>query len=126
MKDLFLMGGTLFMSILSLLFIIMVVWFVYHFFLSMNNVKINKEKKLLLLEQGKSIGLFALITGILGQLIGLYSAFSAIENAGNITPIMVYGGIKVSMVTTLYGIFIYLISIILWFISSFIVNKKYE
>ncbi|MFW5821363.1 MAG: MotA/TolQ/ExbB proton channel family protein [Bacteroidota bacterium] len=37
----------------------------------------------------KPIGLFAMITGILGQLIGLYSAFNAIEEAGDVSPAMI-------------------------------------
>jgi hypothetical protein len=124
MKNLFYMGGPLFMSILTILFVVMCAWIVYHFVLSFNPSKQSKDKSLLLLEYGKSIGLFALITGIFGQLIGLYSAFSAIEQAGSVSPAMVYSGLKVSMVTTFYGIFIYLTSLILWLITSFIVSKK--
>ena len=75
---------------------------------------------------GKSIGLFAMITGILGQLIGFYQAFSAIEKAGDISPSLVYGGIKVSMISTLYGISIYLISLMIWFSASVIIERKLE
>jgi biopolymer transport protein ExbB/TolQ len=59
-----------------------------------------------------------MITGILGQLIGLYMAFVAIEQAADISPAIVAGGLKVSMITTLYGVFIYLFSILLWFLLS--------
>ena len=72
------------------------------------------------------MGLFTMITGILGQLIGLMMAFSAIERAGDISPGMVYGGLKVSMYTTLYGIFIYLLSILFWFILDLWHHKKLE
>jgi len=37
---------------------------------------------------------------------------------------MMFGGLKVSMVTTLYGIFIYLLSWLLWFIASNILERK--
>jgi biopolymer transport protein ExbB/TolQ len=64
-----------------------------------------------------------MITGILGQLIGLYSAFRAIEQAGDISPALVFGGIKVSMITTFYGIFIYLLSLLLWFVVSLVLDR---
>nr|WP_321406033.1 MotA/TolQ/ExbB proton channel family protein [uncultured Carboxylicivirga sp.] len=120
MKDLFFMGGPLFMSILTLLFIGMIAWFVYHFIVANFT---DKEKVLRYMKYGKSIGLFALITGILGQLIGFYDAFSAIEKMGEVSPAMVFGGIKVSMITTLYGFIIYLISLLIWFIFSVIIEK---
>ncbi|MCU4174776.1 MotA/TolQ/ExbB proton channel family protein [Carboxylicivirga sp. N1Y90] len=121
MKDLFITGGSLFMSILSLLFITMVVWLIYHFAKANNS---NVAESLQQLKYGKSIGLFALIMGILGQLIGFYEAFSILEQVESISPAMIYGGLKVSMITTLYGILIYLCSLILWFIFSLMLEKK--
>lgn len=64
----------------------------------------------------KSAGLFIMITGILGQLIGLLQAFNAIEAVNDISPSILAGGLKISMITTLYGILIYLLSILLWFL----------
>lgn len=62
----------------------------------------------------KSIGLLAMITGIFGQLIGLFDAFKIIEQMGTVAPSMLMGGLKVSMITTLYGVFIYIISYLIW------------
>ena len=125
MKDLFLMGGPIYMSILSLLFAILIGWFVYHFSVFMSHPQ-DSGKALLKLSYGKALGLFSMITGIFGQLTGFYQAFSAIEQVGDISPTLVYGAIKVSMITTLYGILIYLISILLWFLLSiYVENKKY-
>ena len=72
----------------------------------------------------KAVGLFSMITGILGQLIGLVMAFAAIERAGDISPAMVWGGLKISMYTTLYGIGIYLFTIFLWFVLDVWHHKK--
>jgi biopolymer transport protein ExbB/TolQ len=120
------MGGPLFMSILSILFFAMAAWYIYHMILIFNPKQVSAETALRRIGYGKSIGLFALITGILGQLIGLYDAFSAIEKAGDISPAMVYGGLKVSMITTLYGITIYLISIIIWGLASILAERLLE
>ena len=71
---------------------------------------LNKEQSV---SQIRSTGLLAAITGILGQLIGLFSAFEAIQQMGSVSPAMLAGGLKVSMITTMYGIIIYVIAIIL-------------
>ncbi len=122
--ELFYMGGTLFMSTLTILLIIMVAWIAYYFITGFVSQQITTEKALRKLGYGRSIGLFAMITGILGQLIGFYQAFSAIERAGDISPALIYGGVKVSLITTLYGIFIFLFSMLLWFVASNILEKK--
>ena len=62
----------------------------------------------------KSVGLLALVIGVLAQLIGLYSAFSAIEQMGQISAPMLAGGLKVSSITTLYGLFVFIIGYIAW------------
>ena len=123
MKDLFYMGGPLFMSILTLVLIANVAWTLFHLLAGLGKSK-NQEKTLELLAYGKSIGTFALVTGILGQLIGLYSAFTAIEASNSISRAMIFGGLKVSMITTLYGVFIFLVSLILWFLASLLVRSK--
>jgi len=77
---------------------------------------------------GKSMGLFALITGIIGQMIGLYSMFSAIEDTvikGNeVIPELVFGGIRVTMIVTIYGMLIFLFSLLLHFVASMLIEKK--
>lgn len=62
------------------------------------------------------LGLFAFVAGIFGQMIGLYSAFEYIGKTGNISPKMLGAGLKVSMITTLYGTFILLFTSIGWFV----------
>lgn len=102
MIELFQMGGILFMSILTIEFTIVI------FMFARAMLQNGKNESTI-----KSIGLLAAITGILGQLIGLFSAFEAIQQMGSVSPAMLAGGLKVSMITTIYGIIIYSISIIL-------------
>jgi len=40
--------------------------------------------------------------------------------------VLVYGGIKVTMIVTMYGMLIYLLSILLWFIASIMIEKKFK
>jgi putative Mn2+ efflux pump MntP len=116
MKDWFIMGGTLFMSILTILLVIIVAvsaYFAVTIASGKAKEKVNFSHQL---KYVKSLGLFTMITGILGQLIGLFSAFTAIEAVEDISPAIMAGGLKVSLITTLTGITIYLISIIIWFL----------
>lgn len=123
---LFYMGGPLFMGILTAVLIIMIAWAIYHFLPVLTGKEINFSITKSKLKHIKTIGTFALITGILGQLIGLYQAFGIVEKMGNVSQSLLAGGLKVSTIPTLYGIFIFILSLILWLIFDYIVTKKSE
>ncbi len=77
-----------------------------------------------LLEKGLSwIGLFialAPMLGFLGTVIGMIKAFDAIEVAGDISPTLVAGGIKVALITTVFGL---IVAIILQIFYSYCLSK---
>lgn len=106
MYELFYWGGPLFMSILTLQLIV-VLFFIIRYIT-------KKEKTDSDLQLIKSSGLLAAMTGILGQLIGLYQAFQAISEAGSVSPGIVAEGLGISMITTIYGLLIYIVSMIFW------------
>lgn len=124
MKNLFYEGGPLFMGTLTIILIAMVAWAVYHFLPVMLNKETEISKTRARLKHIRTIGSFALIFGILGQLIGLYQAFGAIEQMGGVSSSMLMSGLKVSMITTFYGIIIFMISLILWIIMDYITTQK--
>lgn len=76
------------------------------------------------LESGLSwIALFialAPMLGFLGTVIGMVGAFDAIEAAGDISPTVVAGGIKVALITTIAGL---IVAIILQVFYNYIVAK---
>lgn len=97
----FYMGGPLFMGMLTLIFIALIVAAV--------------------LKKGvKEIGLLALAMGFLGQLIGLMGAFEGIEAMGGVSQSMLAGGLKVSSITSIYGLLIYIISLIVQVVQRFL------
>ena len=122
--NLFHMGGPLFMGILTILLLILLAVAVYFAIQIFSGKSQQSESFRHRLTYLKAMGLFNMITGILGQLIGLLMAFGAIERAGDISPQMVYGGLKISFYTTVYGILIYLFSILIWFILDLWYHKK--
>ncbi|MDH5476660.1 MAG: MotA/TolQ/ExbB proton channel family protein [Cyclobacteriaceae bacterium] len=114
MYKLFIEGGIEFMSILSLeLLAILFMAVISVMAIITKNRSISQNQHWL--GYLKSLGLLALVTGVLGQLVGLFSAFDYIEQVGNVSPKMLFSGIKVSMITTLYGFVIFIVSYILWF-----------
>ena len=124
MKSLFYEGGAFFMGVLTLLLVGIVVWIVFHLIKGITSNTQDKGKVLRNLKYGRSIGLFLLFFGGFVQLLGIYQAFSVIEKAADISPALIFSGMKISMITTLYGIIIYLIALFLWFLASLIVERR--
>jgi biopolymer transport protein ExbB len=56
----------------------------------------------------------------MGTVIGMIGAFDAIEAAGDISPSLVAGGIKVALITTVFGL---IVAIILQIFYNYIVSK---
>jgi len=77
-----------------------------------------------LMESGLSwIGLFIALSpmlGFMGTVVGMIAAFDAIQAAGDISPTLVAGGIKVALLTTLMGL---IAAVILQLFYNYIVAK---
>ncbi|MFZ3273032.1 MAG: MotA/TolQ/ExbB proton channel family protein [Lutibacter sp.] len=58
--------------------------------------------------------------GFLGTVIGMISAFDAIQQAGDISPTVVAGGIKVALLTTVFGL---VVAMILQVFYNYIIAK---
>ena len=69
------------------------------------------------------IGLFIALSpmlGFMGTVVGMIAAFDAIQAAGDISPTLVAGGIKVALLTTLMGL---IAAVILQLFYNYIVSK---
>jgi len=77
-----------------------------------------------LLEKNISwLGLFialAPMLGFMGTVIGMIGAFDSIQAAGDISPTVVAGGIKVALLTTVFGL---VVAIILQVFYNYIISK---
>lgn len=62
--------------------------------------------------RAKELGLLALVTGIFFQLLSLFHGLAIYQQAGNISPTLFAGGIRVSLIPTLYGLLIYAVSLL--------------
>ena len=76
------------------------------------------------MESGMSwIGLFialAPMLGFMGTVVGMIGAFDAIQAAGDISPTLVAGGIKVALLTTLMGL---IVAVILQIFYNYLISK---
>ena len=76
------------------------------------------------MESGLSwIGLFIALSpmlGFMGTVVGMIGAFDAIQAAGDISPTLVAGGIRVALLTTLMGL---IAAVILQLFYNYIVSK---
>lgn len=94
MFALFVNGGPAFMSVLTVLLVAL-------FFAAWKAPRWVKE-----------IGLFALAFGFFGTILGLQQAFDDISASGPIPQQVLCAGLKVALISTIYGIIIYMVSLI--------------
>ncbi len=115
MVKLFSAGDPIFMGLLTLILLWLIVVFV-------KSLKSSGDEKHLSqsIQWLRHIGTLGLVVGVFGQLLGLYGAFSVIEQVQGISPAMLAGGLKTSMITTFYGLLIYITHLVF----SMILRKK--
>ena len=58
--------------------------------------------------------------GFLGTVIGMVNAFDEIQRAGDISPTIVAGGMKIALITTIYGI---VVALVLQVFYNFVLTK---
>ena len=61
----------------------------------------------------KEIGIIALVFGVLGFLVGFYIAATDISKAGDIASRIIWGGMRIALITPIYGLIIYFISLVI-------------
>ena len=107
-------GGIWYMGTLTLLFLIILS--ISAAALTLAITKANSHSAQILKYSGyiKSIALFTLVFGIFGQIMGLMDIFTYLARVnGEISPSALITAIRLTCYTTLYGILIYLLSILI-------------
>jgi len=61
------------------------------------------------------LGVSALSVGVVGQLMGIYAALGAIIVATDISPAIVLEGFRIASISSLFGMAIFLITLVVWF-----------
>ncbi len=97
----FLEGGALFMSLI-LICLLLSIYFMFKSFLSLNTDKETSKKMLKHIGDSGTLGLSL---GVLGAFIGLITAFEVIEATGGAAPSIIAGGLKVAILSPIFGLF---------------------
>lgn len=114
--ELHVMGGMLFMSVLFFILLAVIILTVVGFIKAYGKASTQTAVLKNVVQAIRFAGGFAAVWGILGQGIGIYQACIAIQEMQDVSPALLAGGFRVSMITALYGIMIFLLSHIMWFI----------
>ena len=61
----------------------------------------------------KEIGIGALVVSIFATLSGLHQMFTALQMIGDVSPAVICGGLKATMISTFYGLIVYFISLVI-------------
>ena len=97
----FLEGGALFMSLI-LICLLLSIYFMVKSFLTLNK---DKETSIRMLKHIGDSGTLGLALGVLGAFIGLLTAFDVIEATGGAAPSIIAGGLKVAILSPIFGLF---------------------
>ena len=97
----FLEGGALFMSLI-LICLLLSIYFMVKSFLTLNT---DKETSKRMLKHIGDSGTLGLALGVLGAFIGLITAFDVIEATGGAAPSIIAGGLKVAILSPIFGLF---------------------
>ena len=95
-------GGPLFMYTTLIILIAIIVLLVKAF--------VNTESNEKAVGLVKHLSLFVLVWGFLGQMLGLMGAFDAIQIQGDVSPSVLAGGIKIAILSPLFGMIVFLIA----------------
>ena len=122
----FFMEGGAFMWLLLILAIIIIVLSIRRIIELYGKKDLNKVK----VESGINAiifwGVISLVLGYFAHYLGFYNAMMAIKRANDISPAIVAEGYAVSLSTILVGLFIFMISAIVWFTLRWRYNKAYK
>ncbi len=94
-------GGPFFMYSLLIILILVIILIVKGL--------LNRENTTRTVKLISSITLFAVVWGFFAQMVGMIGAFDSIELAGDISPQVLAGGLKISFLAPLFGMLIFLI-----------------
>jgi hypothetical protein len=83
---------------------------IYFIVKSILNIKTNIEISKKMLKHISDSGTLGLALGVMGAFLGLITAFDVLEASGEAEPSIVAGGLKVALLSPLFGLFTFSVS----------------
>ncbi|MFW6201103.1 MAG: MotA/TolQ/ExbB proton channel family protein [Gemmatimonadota bacterium] len=69
-------------------------------------------------------GAFGVVVGVVGTLVGIVEAAQAMELAGEVSPALAWGGIKVSLIPTIFSLLVFGIAVLGWFVLRTVYRRR--
>ena len=102
----FMEGGALFMSLILICLLISIYFTAKSFLNIKSNVEISKK----MLKHISDSGTLGLALGVMGAFLGLITAFDVLEATGEAQPGIIAGGLKVALLSPLFGLLTFSLS----------------
>jgi len=102
----FLEGGALFMSLILICLLLSIYFIVKSIITLKTNIELSKK----MLKHINDSGILGLALGFFSAFLGLITGFDAIEASGAAEPAILAGGIKVALLSPLFGLFTFVVS----------------
>ena len=104
--DRFLEGGALFMSLILICLLMSIFFTVKSILKIKTDIEVSKKT----LKHISDSGTLGLALGVMGAFLGLISAFDVLEASGAAEPAIIAGGLKVALLSPLFGLLTFSVS----------------
>ena len=104
--DRFLEGGALFMSLILICLLMSIFFTVKSILIIKTDIEVSKKT----LKHISDSGTLGLALGVMGAFLGLISAFDVLEANGGAEPAIIAGGLKVALLSPLFGLLTFSVS----------------
>ncbi|MBJ6367030.1 MotA/TolQ/ExbB proton channel family protein [Snuella sedimenti] len=98
-------GGPFFMSLILICLLLALTFLFFGFF----NLRKHPEKSRKMMGLASDVSILGLVFGLLGSIFGLIEAFDAISAMKDIGSARIADGLKVTLLTTLFGSFTFIL-----------------
>ena len=99
-------GGALFMSLILICLLLTIYFMTKGFYRIKTNPELSKKMLTLINDSG----VLGLSLGFLSAFLGLIGAFDVLEATGDANPSLIAGGLKIALLSPIFGIFTFIIS----------------
>lgn len=69
-------------------------------------------------------GALCALLGVLGTVVGMSIAAGAIESTSTVSPSLVWGGLRVALSTTVFGLFLLTLAVLSWLALYFVRGRQ--
>lgn len=121
MLDIYIAGGVEYMHPVTLVLIVLLVMAGRLVFRKIRHQPLEESNFKVLLQ----LGMLGLALGTFGTIIGFFQVLHALSEMTETLPFnVIMGGLKVALITVIYGVIVFIISMVLYFVLRMVLIKQ--